>query len=164
MNPCPCGMAGAKNGACRCSGEQIQRYLHRISGPLLDRIDIHVEVLRPRVPVLHLQSRQGECSGDIRARVLQARNRQHRRQGVANALLDVDGLRRHCNLDRGQESLLEDAAEQLDLSPRACHRILKLARTIADLDGEERIEKGHLAEAIALRQPALGRRKSAQHA
>jgi magnesium chelatase family protein len=156
MNPCPCGMAGASNGVCNCSAEQIQRYLARISGPLLDRIDIHVEVLRPDVPVLDLSAANGEASADIRARVVHARQLQLRRSGAANALLDISGIRQHCALRPPEQALLEQAALKLDLSPRACHRVLKVARTIADLDGAERIGTTQLAEAIALRKPALG--------
>jgi magnesium chelatase family protein len=156
MNPCPCGMAGSVRTDCTCSAEQIQRYLHRISGPLLDRIDIHVEVLRPEVSTFELRSAGGEASAAIKARVMAARDLQNRRAGMPNAILEIGGIRKHCSLGESQQDLLQQAAEQLDLSPRSCHRVLKVARTIADLDGAERIATPHLAEAIALRKPALG--------
>ncbi len=158
MNPCPCGMAGAGNDQCHCSAEQIQRYRHRVSGPLLDRIDIQVEVLRPNVSVLDFHRCGGEKSSSIRSRVVRARNRQIQRQGQPNALMDSAWMRRHCRLGKEQRNLLEAAAEQLGFSPRACHRVLKVSRTIADLDGQEDLKTAHLAEAIALRsnssQPA----------
>ena len=153
--PCPCGMAGASNDQCHCSAEQIQRYLHRVSGPLLDRIDIQVEVLRPSVSVLDFHRCGGEKTETIRARVVRARYRQIKRQRQPNALLDPTRIRRYCRLGKEQRDLLETAAEQLGFSPRACHRVLKVSRTIADLDGKEGLQTGHLAEAIALRSTAF---------
>ncbi len=144
-------MAGAGNDQCHCSAEQIQRYRHRVSGPLLDRIDIQVEVLRPSVSVLDFHRCAGEKSSSIGSRVVRARNRQIQRQGQPTALMDPTRIRRHCRLRKEQRDLLETAAEQLGFSPRACHRVLKVSRTIADLDGQEDLKTAHLAEAIALR-------------
>ncbi len=151
MNPCPCGMAGASNDQCHCSAEQIQRYRHRVSGPLLDRIDIQVEVLRPSASVLDFHRCGGEKTSSIRARVVRARNRQTQRQGQPNALMDPARIRRYCRLGKEQRNLLEAAAEQFGFSPRGCHRVLKVSRTIADLDEKAGLLTDHLAEAIALR-------------
>ena len=137
---------------CCCSAEQIQRYRNRVSGPLLDRIDIQVEVLRPKTSILTTPVDDIEGSARIRTRVIEARGVQHERTGKANALLSNDELTRHCGIDGATLQLLEDAARQLYLSPRACHRILKVARTIADLDQAPDIMADHLAEAITLRR------------
>ena len=133
------------------SAEQIQRYRHRVSGPLLDRIDIQVEVLRPSVSVLDFHLCGGEKTSSIRARVVRARNRQTQRQGQPNALMDPARIRRYCRLGKEQRNLLEAAAEQFGFSPRSCHRVLKVSRTIADLDEKAGLLTDHLAEAIALR-------------
>jgi magnesium chelatase family protein len=155
MNPCPCGMAGSGAGQCHCSAEQIQRYRHRVSGPLLDRIDIQVEVLRPDIPVLDFRRGCGEATADIRHRVLAARALQLRRANKPNAQMQVVEIRRCCQLGTRERSLLEKASEQLKLSPRACHRVLKVARTIADLEGQEQLQSRHIAEAIAFRKPGM---------
>ena len=147
MNPCPCGYAGDESGRCRCSPDQIERYRARVSGPLLDRIDLHVEV--PRQAFGKLPA--GEDSATVRARVDAARDRQGRRSGL-NARLGVADVRAHCALDARGEKLLESACERLALSARAHQRILKVARTVADLDGAERIGSAHLAEAVGFRQ------------
>lgn len=153
MNPCPCGYEGDPSGRCACTPDQIRRYRDRISGPLLDRIDLHVEV--PRQSLKDLPA--GEPSEAVRERVLEARLRQESRSTV-NARLDVAGIREHCSLDAHQSNLLEAACEKLRLSARAHHRILRMARTIADLDGSERIAARHLTEAIGYRQ--LDRRQA----
>jgi len=147
MNPCPCGYAGDESGRCHCSPEQVFRYRARISGPLLDRIDLHVEVPRQKIN----EHPPGEASAGVRERIHQARGRQQRR-GALNAALDVAAVREHCALDAAADKLLETACERLNLSARAHQRILKVARTIADLDGSERIATAHLAEAIGYRQ------------
>ncbi len=151
MNPCPCGHAGDPSGRCRCTGEAIARYRSRLSGPLLDRIDLHVEV--PRLPqqVLLAPAGGGEPSQQVRARVVAARGAQLARSGGSNALLAGAALRRHAALAAGERRLLEQAAERLELSARACHRILRVARTIADLDQADAIGQAHLAEAISYR-------------
>ena len=153
MNPCPCGMAGSEGGQCHCSTEQIQKYRQRVSGPLLDRIDIRIEVLRPRISVLDFQNHEGESSAVIRARVERARDVQVARTGHTNACLEPAGIQQHCALGPSQRRLLDKVSEQWRFSPRACHRILKVARTIADLEQLEIISEAHLAEAIALRRP-----------
>lgn len=152
MNPCPCGMAGDSSGRCSCSAEQIQRYRGKISGPLLDRIDIQVEVMRPDKSILSEPADNIENSETVRARVIKSRNLQLDRAGKPNAMLDNSELATYCHIQGRQLGLLEMAAEQLFLSPRACHRILKVARTIADLDHAEDIACEHIAEAIAFRQ------------
>ena len=156
MNPCPCGLSGDNSGRCNCSAEQIQRYRNRISGPLLDRIDIQVEVLRPKVSILTAPKGQSENSASVRARVIQARDVQTERAGKPNALLDNGEMERFCAVRRDSLDLLEQATQQLCLSPRACHRILKVSRTIADLEGSADIRTGHLAEAIAFRRLNAG--------
>ncbi len=151
MNPCPCGYAGDPSGRCRCSGDAIARYRGRVSGPLLDRIDLHVEV--PRLPQQELLApmTQAEASAAVRERVSAARERQLARGGVANARLGTAAMRRDAVLDAGAAALLEQAAERLDLSARACHRLIRVARTIADLAGIERVDRAHLAEAVSYR-------------
>jgi magnesium chelatase family protein len=152
MNPCPCGMSGDESGRCYCSGEQIQRYRNRVSGPMLDRIDIQVEVSRPEISILSTPTDNIETSKKVRERVIAARRIQIERAGKANAMLTNSELKRYCHIENGTLQLLEDAAEQLFLSPRACHRILKVARTVSDLDQSEIIRSGHLAEAISFRR------------
>ena len=153
MNPCPCGYQGDPSGRCTCTPDQVRRYRDRISGPLLDRIDLQVEVPRQS---LNGQD-PGEPSAPVRDRVAAARGRQAAR-GQVNARLGVSGIREHCELAARQSGLLEQACERLNLSARAHHRILRVARTIADLDGSETIEMAHLTEAIGYRQ--LDRRPS----
>jgi magnesium chelatase family protein len=152
MNPCPCGLSGDDSDRCMCSGEQIQRYKNRVSGPLLDRIDIQVEVLRPKQSILNTPRGNSECSAVVRERVIEARRVQSDRAGKANALLDNGEIDQFCHIHGKSLNLLEHAVEQLYLSPRACHRILKVARTIADLDQAPEIRTEHLAEAIAFRR------------
>ncbi len=147
MNPCPCGYDGDPSGRCDCTPDQIRRYRDRISGPLLDRIDLHVEVPRQSLN----GQEPGEPSQPVRERVMAARLRQHKR-GTINAHLDLAGIRSHCQLPRREQKLMESACERLQLSGRAHHRILKVARTIADLDGAETIGMAHLTEAIGYRQ------------
>ena len=153
MNPCPCGYLGDQNGRCHCSADQVSRYRNRISGPLLDRIDMHVEV--PRIPPAELAqatASTGDSSEQVRARVERARQRQLERSGHPNHLLNNQEIDRVCRLDKSGQQLLSQASERLGLSARAYHRILKLARTIADLAGSGEIELPHLSEAIGLRK------------
>ena len=152
MNPCPCGMSGDDSGRCNCSAEQIQRYRNRVSGPLLDRIDIQVEVLRPKISILSTPTDNIESSEKVRDRVIKSRQIQSQRASKANALLSNSDLERYCHIEGDTLKLLEHAAEQLYLSPRACHRILKVSRTIADLDQADDINSTHIAEAIAFRR------------
>jgi magnesium chelatase family protein len=154
MNPCPCGFYGDPVRECTCSPTQVTRYQKRISGPLLDRIDIHIEV--PRVDYDKLtDDRLGEPSGAIRERVERAREIQRRRFAdmplTCNADMGPGEVRRICRLDDAGRSLVRAAMQQLQMSARAFHRILKLARTIADLAGSEEIDTAHLAEAIQYR-------------
>lgn len=163
MNPCPCGWAGDPSGRCLCHDEAIRRYRARISGPLLERIDLHVEV--PRVPPAQLRGDgpPGEASAAVRARVLAARERQRRRAGCVNAALDRAGTDTHCRLAPRDAALLERAVEALQLSARSLHRILRVARTIADLDGSEAIATTHLSEAIRYRTLDRGRGPGREH-
>lgn len=149
MNPCPCGYFGDPSGRCRCSPEQIQRYRNKLSGPLLDRIDLHLTVAR-ECTALNSQP-SGESSATVAVRVAEVRELQQRRQGCANAFLDLKGLRRHCPLPAVDQAWLESACERLNLSLRAAHRLLKVARTLADLEGCEAIGRAHLAEALQYR-------------
>lgn len=154
MNPCPCGHRGDTKKPCRCSPLEVKRYRKRISGPFLDRIDIFVEV--PRLTKEELMGKPtGESSLSVRARVERARQIQRERfQGhtvFANAQMGIREVRQHCTLEQGAQSLLERAIEHLNLSARAYHRILKVARTIADLDQSEIIQAAHVAEAIQYR-------------
>lgn len=155
MNPCPCGLAGDPSGRCSCSPDQVARYRSRISGPLLDRIDLHVEM--PRLPPSQLRgdAPPGESSATIQARVSRARELQVSRAGRPNALLDAAGTHASCVLTPGDQQLLEQAVEQLQLSARSLHRILRVARTIADLACSEPIATAHLAEAIGYRRMDL---------
>ncbi len=154
MNPCPCGYLGDPKHECRCTPTQIQRYRSRISGPLLDRIDIHIEA--PALSLGELRSEQpAESSSAIRDRIEAARTRQQARFAnsriTANARMTQGQIRRHCPVDRALGDLLQQAMEQLSLSARAYDRILKVARTIADLAGAEHIAAPHLLEAIQYR-------------
>jgi magnesium chelatase family protein len=151
MNPCPCGYAGDRSGRCMCTSDQVQRYRGKISGPLLDRIDLHVEVARPNRLDFNKRGRPPENSAAVRERVVAARIRQLQRERVPNAQLDSAGVRRHCEPDGRSRKFLEEAAEQMVLSPRAFQRILKVARTLADLEIQDNIRKRHLAEALAYR-------------
>lgn len=145
---------------CRCTTEQVQRYRNRVSGPLMDRIDIQVEVPRPGTFTLYPEPGGAETSADVAGRVESARKRQLERQGRPNARLDAGGVRRWCGLGKDQRTLLERAASQLGFSPRGSHRVLKVARTIADLDQARNIGSGHVAEAIALRRLNSGQNRT----
>jgi magnesium chelatase family protein len=151
MNPCPCGYAGDASGRCRCTPDAIARYRARVSGPLLDRIDLKLEV--PRVAQADLRdAARGETSAIVRARVVAARALQIARAGKVNALLQPREVARDCALDARSQALLDRAIEQLGLSARAYHRVLRVARTIADLRGTERIEAVDVAESIQYRR------------
>ncbi len=158
MNPCPCGYYGDPVHACTCSSSTVTRYQKRISGPLLDRIDIHIEV--PRVEYEKLSSdRLGESSQAVRERVTRARQIQRERFAqldiTCNAEMRPAEVRRYCRLDENGQNLMRSAMQQLHLSARAYHRVLKLARTIADLDASTAIQPQHVAEALQYR-PRLG--------
>ena len=151
MNPCPCGHLGDPEARCRCPPERFASYRARISGPLLDRIDLHVEV--PRVPAEAIaSSTASESSAEVAARVEAAQSRQHARQGCINARLEASALDRHVAATPAALALLGRATQRLALSARAWHRVLRVARTIADLAGLERVDVAHVAEAVSLRQ------------
>ena len=161
MNPCPCGWAGDPSGRCLCNDEMIRRYRHRLSGPLLDRIDLHVEV--PRLPptALRPEAPGGEASERVRERVVAARALQLARAGAANAHLDQGQTQAHCRLAPRDTALLERAVDSLQLSARSLHRILRVARTIADLADSAGIETPHLTEAIGYRRLDRGSAREA---
>ncbi|QJA06040.1 YifB family Mg chelatase-like AAA ATPase [Thermosulfurimonas marina] len=153
MNPCRCGHYGDPRRACRCSPQEIRRYRSKLSGPLLDRLDIHLEV--PAVDHRELSAeRRGEPSEAVRRRVEAARRRQEERYGrtgYLNAHLGPREIQKWCQAEESARKLLERACERLGLSARAYHRVLKLARTIADLEGEEKISAAHVSEALQYR-------------
>jgi magnesium chelatase family protein len=155
MNPCACGLHGAEGDRCTCDPSAVARYRSRVSGPLLDRIDLHVEV--PAVPVEDLRSAcSGESSDTVRARVAAARERQHRRfrnapMVVANGHMGSREIRRWCSLDDAPTRILRQAMSRLSLSARAHDRVLKVARSIADLEGAGRLDCSHVAEAVQYR-------------
>lgn len=151
MNPCPCGYLGHPSGRCRCSPEQVQRYRGRISGPLLDRIDLTIEV--PSLPPNELhRTEAGESSALVKARVQQARARQLERQGKPNAALSGAELERVSQAAEDAVAVLAQASERLGLSVRAFHRIWRVARTVADLDGADGVARTHMLQAIQLRR------------
>ena len=151
MNPCPCGYQGHPTRACRCTPEQVQRYRNRLSGPLLDRIDLCIEV--PALSSADLaETAPGESSAAVRTRVIAATNLAIQRQGCTNARLEGKALEAHAAPDAAGQTLLSQAVARLGLSARAYHRLLRVARTIADLAGSEQIGTAHIAEAIQFRQ------------
>jgi magnesium chelatase family protein len=156
MNPCPCGHLGDPRRPCACDPVHVARYRARISGPLRDRIDLHVEV--PPLPYRELERfREGEPSLEVRRRVTEARRRQGLRRGPStpgsgeNGTLTPREIRRWCTSDGAGTRLLEEASERLGLSARGIHRVLKVARTVADLEGSRRVRRDHLAEALQYR-------------
>ena len=162
FNPCPCGYLGDMKHNCRCTPVQIQRYESKLSGPLLDRIDMHLEV--PSVPYEKMSSGDGgEPSAVIKERVEQAREIQKMRYArqkdyYCNAQMAPKDIKKFCVLDKTSAKLIEDAVDRLGLSARSYHRILKIGRTIADLDGSERLQTNHIAEAIQYRRLEPGNR------
>jgi magnesium chelatase family protein len=152
MNPCPCGYLGDARGKCHCTSEQVQRYRSRISGPLLDRLDLHIEV--PRVPTEVLRSRDAdiESSATVANRVAHVRQVQLTRQGCTNARLKNREIERLCRPTAHARRLLDRASTTLGFSARAYHRVLKVARTIADLSGATQIDTAQISEAMSLRK------------
>ena len=151
MNPCPCGYLGHPSRQCACTPDQIARYRGRISGPLLDRIDLHASVPAPSTTELLDHQARGEDSATVRQRVLAAHARQIERQGVANAALDAAGTERHASPDQAGRALLERAVRVGGLSARWVHRTLRIARTIADLSAHDQVAVSDLAEALQYR-------------
>jgi magnesium chelatase family protein len=151
MNPCPCGHAGSRDGRCTCTAEQVARYRRKLSGPLLDRMDVVIEV--PLLGAAEMQDLPaGEPSAVVRERVARAWQVQQTRQAMANSRLAPAAVDRLCTPDATGRKLLAQAIERLRLSARAYHRILKVARTIADLAGTHQIGATHVAEAIQYRR------------
>ncbi len=150
MNPCPCGYLGDGTARCRCTPDQVARYRSRLSGPLLDRIDLHVEVPALPAEVLH-RGTAGESSASVKTRVLAARALQQQRQGFLNQDLSPAAIHQHAALARDDADLLEQAMRRMRLSARAYHRVLRVARTIADIEGAVSIDSTHLHEALAYR-------------
>ena len=153
MNPCPCGYNGDLEQSCRCTREQIRRYRQRISGPLLDRIDLTIPMTRIPASDLLNDTGKSENSARVKARVERANSLQMARQGCANAQLAGTALTRFCLLGKEEKRFLESAMESMKLSARGLHRTLRVARTIADLEGESTLTSGHIGEALAYRNP-----------
>jgi magnesium chelatase family protein len=151
MNPCPCGYLGSAAHHCRCTSDQIARYQGRLSGPLLDRIDLHVEVPAMAASDL-LGTPAGESSASMRARCISARQRAQLRQGKTNQDLVGQEIDLHARLDSASAQFLQTAATRMGWSARGTHRALKVARTIADLAGSDAITLSHAAEAMQYRQ------------
>ncbi|MCW7555892.1 YifB family Mg chelatase-like AAA ATPase [Endozoicomonas gorgoniicola] len=154
MNPCPCGYLGDTRRSCDCSPEQVRRYQRKISGPLLNRIDLQIEVASQNAATLfqHNTTDEEHSTESIRQTVVKARNRQFQRQGKTNARLSAREINRYCALDKAQQTFLTNLCDKLGYSARAVHRILRVARTLADLDEQASIQKNHLAEAIHYRK------------
>ncbi len=156
MKRCPCGYSGSLKKECHCNDLQVRRYQSRISGPLLDRIDMHLDVGEVEFQELHKKNRS-ETSADIRKRVNMARKRQQLRFRddvliKANGLMGARDIEKYCPICRQSQQLLEKSIDRLGLSARAYHRILKLSRTIADLEESDRIAFSHVAEAVGYRR------------
>ncbi|MGL6290461.1 MAG: YifB family Mg chelatase-like AAA ATPase [Silanimonas sp.] len=163
MNPCPCGWAGDPSGRCDCPADAIARYQARVSGPLLDRIDLHVALSRvPAAALMHADRALVESSATVRARVVAARERQWQRQGKPNAHLAPGELESIVAATPGARQLLERAAERLALSARAVHRVLRVARTLADLTAEPDVDATSMAEAIGFRAMSIDSNPSLQ--
>lgn len=159
MNPCPCGYFGDETGRCRCGRARVERYHARISGPLRDRLDLHVWVAPVDLAAQGTRSASGESSGSVALRVAAARGVQRERQSALNAAIDVAGIERWCALDGAGRETLERESRRLALSGRECHRVLRVARTIADLAGAASVSAPHVREAATFR--AFDRRLAA---
>ena len=157
MNPCPCGYYDDRSDRCRCTPEQVRRYRGKVSGPLLDRIDVHIEVPDVSPDILERQrTERPETSASVLHRVIRAWRRQLARTGRQNHLLSNEELDRHCRLGTPQTALLRKAVQRLNLSTRGMYRILRVARTVADLAESETIRTEYLSEAISCRNSFAG--------
>ncbi len=154
MNPCPCGYLGDKRRSCRCSPDQVKRYINKISGPLLDRIDLQVELVSQdtRTILEHESDASTVDSLSLRKKVINARKIQLKRQGVTNAQLSPNEMKKHCHLDRAEQIFITRVCDRLSCSARAVHRILRVSRTLADLESSQTVQQKHLAEALQYRR------------
>lgn len=152
MKLCPCGYLGDESGRCHCSPDQIRRYQSKISGPLLDRIDLQIEVMNLKDKSILDDAPSGESSSEIKKRVELARSQQINRQGKSNHLLSEKDIAESCALKDNDKNLLQSAIQKLGLSARSVNRIRKVARTIADLAHSDQIQTAHLTEAISYRR------------
>ena len=156
MNPCPCGLAGNEDGSCRCSPDMIRRYRQGASGPLMDRIDLHVKLNKPSAEALLSAASPGNTSAHLRERVAATRDRQLLRQHCLNRDLAGDDIVEACALtDTTREELLKTLTA-LSLSARSAHRRLRVARTLADITGEERVSMSHINTALSFREAPTG--------
>jgi magnesium chelatase family protein len=153
MNPCPCGYAGSSKGHCRCTSEQIDRYWAKLSGPFLDRVDMQVEVPHIPIELLSTVEKYAEESKVVKARVIAARERQLARQAKCNQALLASEMQKFCILNKASQQLMTKVMQKFNFSARGYHRLLRVARTIADLEGVFEINESHLSEAIAHRMP-----------
>ena len=156
MNPCACGYSGERSGRCRCTVEQIRRYQNRLSGPLLDRVDLHVRMQSVDPTELHVRKPSSESSAEVKNRVCAARERQLARSRKINAHLTQSELQQVARLSEEAQRFVTEAARQLGFSARGHHRVLRVARTIADLEDVAAVTADHLAEALQYRKPDPG--------